>query len=151
MPTITPFLWFDADLEDVIAHYESIFSDAKTYGTAPGPDGKAFSADFELAGQRFKALKGGPMFPFTEAVSFFVECDDQAEVDRYWDALIADGGEEGRCGWCKDHFGLSWQVVPSAFGDLLSSGTPEQAGRVMAALQTMSKLDIAGLQAAYDG
>ena len=151
MQSITPFLWFDADLEDVIAHYESIFPDAKTYGLGPGPDGTAFTADFELGGQRFKALKGGPMFPFTEAVSFFIECDDQAEVDRYWDALTADGGAPGQCGWCKDRFGLSWQVIPVEFGDLLGSGTPEQAGRVMASLQGMQKIDVAGLRAAYDG
>jgi predicted 3-demethylubiquinone-9 3-methyltransferase (glyoxalase superfamily) len=151
MKTITPFLWFDNNLEEAIDLYSSLFPAAKVHGISRGPDGQAFSADFELAGQAFKALNGGPQFPFTEAVSFFVECDDQAEVDHYWSALAAGGGEPGRCGWLKDRFGLSWQIVPTQFLEMMSTGSPEQAGRVMVALQAMGKLDVAGLRAAYDG
>ena len=151
MKSVTPFLWFDDNLEEAIELYTSLFPEAKVGGINRGPDGRAFSADFELAGQAFKALNGGPQFPFTEAVSFFVECDDQAEVDQYWTSLIAGGGEPGRCGWLKDRFGLSWQIVPSRFLELMSTGTPEQVGRVMVALQAMDKLDVAALEAAHAG
>jgi predicted 3-demethylubiquinone-9 3-methyltransferase (glyoxalase superfamily) len=151
MKSITPFLWFDDKLEEAIDFYISVFPDAKVHGINRGPDGKAFTADFELAGQAFKGLNGGPQFPFTEAVSFFVECDGQDEVDHYWDVLTAGGGEHGPCGWLKDRFGLSWQIVPSRFLELMFTGTPEQQGRCMAAMQTMSKLDVAALQAAHDG
>ena len=149
--TITPSLWFDDTLEDAIDLYSSIFPDTKTHAMMRGPDGAVFTAEFELAGQRFKGLNGGPMFPFTEAISITVECEDQDEVDRYWSALTADGGEGGQCGWLKDRFGLSWQIVPIELTDMVSHGSPEQIGRTMAALQTMQKLDVAALRAAYEG
>jgi predicted 3-demethylubiquinone-9 3-methyltransferase (glyoxalase superfamily) len=148
---ITPFLWFDDDLEAAIDLYTSLFPDAKVHSTTRLPDGKVLTADFELAGQQVKGLNGGPQFPHTEAFSFMVECEGQEEVDRYWDALTADGGEEGVCGWLKDRFGLSWQIVPVEFLDMVADGTPDQVQRVMAALQTMQKLDVAAFQAAYDG
>ena len=151
MTTMTPSLWFDADLEEAIAVYSSIFPDAKTHSMLRGPDGAVFTAEFELAGQRFKGLNGGPRFPFTEAISITVECEDQDEVDHHWAALTADGGEPGQCGWLKDKFGLSWQIVPVELLDMVSHGSPEQVGRAMGALQTMTKLDVAALRAAYEG
>jgi predicted 3-demethylubiquinone-9 3-methyltransferase (glyoxalase superfamily) len=151
MTTITPFLWFDNDLEEAIELYTSLFPDAKVHGINRKSDGSAFSAEFELAGQRFNALNGGPDFTFNEAISLFVACDGQEEVDRYWNALTADGGEESRCGWLKDKYGLSWQIVPNEFVRMLSDGTPEQVERVTGAMMTMAKLDVAALQAAFDG
>ncbi len=151
MQSITPFLWFDDNLEDAVTFYTTVFPDAKVHGINRGPDGAAFTAEFELAGQSFKGLNGGPHFHFTEAISFFVECDDQAEVDHYWSVLTANGGQESQCGWLKDRFGLSWQIVPTAFGRLMTSGTPERSQRVMAAMMTMRKFDIAALHAAFDG
>jgi predicted 3-demethylubiquinone-9 3-methyltransferase (glyoxalase superfamily) len=151
MKAITPFLWFDDDLEEAIDFYTSVFPDGKVHGTTRMPDGKVVGADFELAGQRVKGLNGGPMFPHTEAFSFMVECEGQDEVDRYWQALTADGGEESMCGWLKDRFGLSWQIIPVEFLDMVGGGNPEQVQRVMTAMQTMRKMDVAALQAAYDG
>ena len=151
MTTITPFLWFDDDLEEAIEFYSSVFPDAKVHGMNRSPDGTVFTAEFELAGQQFKGLNGGPHFRFTEAISLFVECEDQEEVDRYWAALTAGGGEESRCGWLKDKYGLSWQIIPRQFMEMVSTGNPEQVQRVMAAMQTMIKLDVPALRAAYDG
>jgi predicted 3-demethylubiquinone-9 3-methyltransferase (glyoxalase superfamily) len=151
MKAITPFLWFDDDLEEAIDFYTSVFPDGKVHGMTRMPDGKVVGADFELAGQRVKGLNGGPMFPHTEAFSFLVECEGQDEVDRYWQALTADGGEESMCGWLKDRFGLSWQIIPVEFLDMIAAGNPDQVQRVMAAMQTMRKMDVAALQAAYDG
>jgi len=151
MKSISPFLWFDDDLEDAIEHYSGIFPDAKVHNLVRGPEGTAMMADFELAGQAFKGLNGGPIFPFTEAVSFFVECDDQAEVDRLWTALTADGGEESQCGWLKDKFGLSWQIVPIEFLEMVANGEPDQVERTMAAMMTMQKFDVAALRTAYAG
>mgnify|MGYP003402949667 FL=1 len=151
MKAITPFLWFDDDLEEAIDFYTSVFPDGKVHGTTRMPDGKVVGADFELAGQRVKGLNGGPMFPHTEAFSFLVECEGQDEVDRYWQALTADGGEESMCGWLKDRFGLSWQIIPAEFLDMVADGSPDQVQRVMAAMQTMRKMDVAALQAAYAG
>ena len=151
MKAITPFLWFDDDLEEAIDFYTSVFPDGKVHGTTRMPDGKVVGADFELAGQRVKGLNGGPMFPHTEAFSFLVECEGQDEVDRYWQALTADGGEESMCGWLKDRFGLSWQIIPVEFLDMVADGSPDQVQRVMAAMQTMRKMDVAALQAAYAG
>jgi len=151
MTAMTPSLWFDDNLEEAIDLYSSIFPDAKTHGMMRGPDGNVFTAEFELAGQRFKGLNGGPQFRFNEAVSITVECEDQEEVDRYWAALTADGGQESQCGWLKDKFGLSWQIVPVEFLDMISHGSPEQVGRTFGALQTMQKLDVAALRAAYEG
>ena len=151
MPTITPFLWFDDDLEEALDLYTGLFPDARIVEAHRTPDGKLFYGTFTLAGQTFFGMNGGPGHPHTDAFSVFVMCEDQAEVDRYWDALTADGGAEGRCGWCTDRFGLSWQIVPSEFGELMSGGTPEQSARVREAMFTMSKLDVVRLRAAYDG
>ena len=153
MQTITPFLWFDGDAEEAMEFYASIFDDAKTgqvmrYGEAgPGPAGSVMSVTFELAGQRFMALNGGPQYAFTPAVSFFVDCEDQEEVDRLWDALTA-GGQPGPCGWLTDRFGLSWQIVPKVLGELLSSDDADRARRVTEAMMTMGKIDIKALQEA---
>ncbi len=151
MRSITPFLWFDDNLEEAIDLYSSIFPDAKVHGLNRLPDGKVLTADFELAGHRFRGLNGGPHFHFNEAISLVIEVDSQDEVDRYWNALTANGGEEGMCGWLKDRFGLSWQVVPSEFLEMASDADPEKVGRVMGAMQTMQKFDIAGLRTAYEG
>lgn len=151
MKAVTPFLWFDDDLEEAIDLYTSVFPDAKVHDVMRTPDGKVMMAEFELAGQRVKAINGGPEFPHTETFSFMVECEGQAEVDRYWKALTADGGEEGVCGWLKDRFGLSWQVVPVEFLDMVGSGTPDQVQRTMGAMRTMRKMDVAALQAAFAG
>ena len=153
---IAPCLWFDRNAEDAVRHYMAIFENSRIlklsrYGDgAPLPKGTVLMAEFELDGQRFQALNGGPMFKFTEAVSMSVRCDSQAEVDTLWGKLSA-GGTPGRCGWLKDKFGLSWQIVPALLGEII--GGPDAAGssRAMAALMGMTKLDIAVLQAAYDG
>lgn len=149
MRSITPFLWYDHDLDEVLAHYREVFDDVVVHATTTLPDGNTMVAEFELAGQRFQAINGGPHFHHTEAFSIVVECDDQAEVDRYWSALTADGGEESMCGWLKDRFGLSWQIVPTQFLEMIRDPDPERVGRVMAAMQDMRKLDVAALQAAY--
>jgi predicted 3-demethylubiquinone-9 3-methyltransferase (glyoxalase superfamily) len=115
------------------------------------PEGSMLAATFELAGQKFMALNGGPMFKFTEAISLMIDCQTQEEVDYYWNALTGDGGEESMCGWLKDKFGLSWQVTPTVMNDLMSSGTPEQSSRVMAAMMKMKKIIIQDLQDAFDG
>jgi predicted 3-demethylubiquinone-9 3-methyltransferase (glyoxalase superfamily) len=128
-----------------------VFPEGKVHGINRTPDGKVLTTDFELAGQHVKGLNGGPQFPHTEAFSFFVECEGQDEVDHYWQVLTADGGEESQCGWLKDRFGVSWQIIPVEFMDMVSSGTPDQVQRVMAAMMTMRKFDVAALQAAYDG
>ncbi len=151
MKAITPFLWFDDDLEEAVGLYTSVFPDAKVHDIMRTPDGKVMMAEFELVGQRVKAINGGPEFPHTEAFSFMVECEGQAEVDRYWEALTAGGGEEGVCGWLKDRFGVSWQIVPVEFLDMVGNGTPEQVQRTMGAMQTMRKMDVAALQAAHAG
>jgi predicted 3-demethylubiquinone-9 3-methyltransferase (glyoxalase superfamily) len=151
MTTVTPFLWYDDDLDQAIELYSSVFDDVTVHGMNRGPDGALFGAELEIAGQRVMGMNGGPGHPFSDGFSFFVLCADQEEVDRYWDGLTANGGEAGRCGWLKDRFGLSWQIVPRAFTELASSGTPEQVGRLMAAMMTMNKMDVAGLRAAFDG
>jgi predicted 3-demethylubiquinone-9 3-methyltransferase (glyoxalase superfamily) len=152
---ITPFLWFDHQAEEAVAFYISIFPNSKVvkvvrYSAAgPGPAGSAMTVEFKLEGQSFVALNGGPHFKFTEAISFVVNCQTQEEVDVYWEKLSADGGEV-QCGWVKDKFGLSWQVVPTVMLEYLSDPDPEKAGRVMKAMLKMTKLDIATLKAAYD-
>ena len=157
MGKITPFLWFDDNAEQAMELYVSIFDDARVtnvsrYGEgAPLPAGSLMTASFELEGQAFTVLNGGPAFPFTEAVSFVISAADQDEIDRLWDRLTADGGEPGRCGWLKDRFGLSWQVVPPVLGELLSDPDPVKAGRVMQAMLQMDKLDINALVAARNG
>ncbi len=154
MKAITPFLWFDTEAEDAANFYTSVFPNSKIvvtthYGSAgPRPEGMVMTVAFELDGNPFVAINGGPNFSFTEAISFVINCEDQAEVDSYWEQLTADGGEEGPCGWLKDRFGVSWQVVPTALPRLLTQPDPEKAKRVFAAMMEMKKLDIAGLEAA---
>lgn len=144
MPTITPFLWFDSQLEDAIEFYRSIFKDAEVTSIKRGPDGKVFSASFRLADQKFVGLNGGPHYAFNPAVSFMVLCDDQAEVD-HWDQLV-DGGKPMQCGWLADRYGLVWQVIPKALLQLLDD--PISAGRVHEAMMGMVKLDVGALERA---
>jgi predicted 3-demethylubiquinone-9 3-methyltransferase (glyoxalase superfamily) len=155
MQKITPFLWFDDKAEEAMNFYVSIFKNSKVgyvtrYGKAgPGPEGTVMSATFQLDGQDFFALNGGPHFKFTPAVSFFVNCETQQEVDELWEKLSA-GGREDRCGWLQDKFGLSWQIIPSVLTQLLHDKDPEKSRRVMQAMLQMVKIDIKGLQQAYD-
>jgi predicted 3-demethylubiquinone-9 3-methyltransferase (glyoxalase superfamily) len=153
---ITPFLWFDTQAEDAAKYYTSIFRNSKLgqvsrypEGT-PGKPGSVMTVEFQIEGQDFIALNGGPDFKFTEATSFVVHCDNQKELDHYWDRLTADGGKPVQCGWLKDKYGLSWQIVPAAMGRL-ASGDPAKVGRVMAAVMKMVKLDIAALERAAQG
>lgn len=156
MQKITPFLWFNGQAEEAVNFYVSIFKNSKMgniqrYGDAgPGLKGSVMSATFQLEGQDFYALNGGPQFSFTPAISFFVNCETQEEVDELWEKL-SQGGEKGRCGWLKDKFGLSWQIIPSTLGKLLHGKDPEKSKRAMQAMMKMDKIDIAGLQKAYDG
>lgn len=156
MPTITPTLWFETQAEDAARFYTAIFPDSaigaiSRYSDAgPGPAGSVLTVEFTLDGRPFVALNGGPDFPFTEAISFAIDCADQAEVDYYWQALLADGGQEVQCGWLRDQFGLSWQVVPTRLWQLLNTGDEAQHQRVTAAMLQMVKLDIAGLEAAAE-
>jgi predicted 3-demethylubiquinone-9 3-methyltransferase (glyoxalase superfamily) len=155
MSKITPFLWFNDQAEEAMNFYASIFKNAKKgsvsrYGEGgPGPKGSVMSVTFQLEGQDFMALNGGPHFSFTPAISMFVNCETQEEVDHYWEKLSAGGSQE-RCGWLKDKFGLSWQIIPSVLGKLLSDKNPAKARSVMQAMLQMQKLDIAGLQQAYE-
>ena len=157
MPAITPCLWFDNNLEEAAAFYTSIFPNFsvgdmyKASEAHPGAPGQVLWGYFVLDGTRFMGINGGPHFQFNEAVSFMVHCKDQAEVDYYWDTLTADGGEESQCGWLKDKFGLSWQVVPVGWEDMLASGDTAANQRMMDVMYGMKKLDVAALQAAYDG
>jgi predicted 3-demethylubiquinone-9 3-methyltransferase (glyoxalase superfamily) len=156
MQKISPFLWFDGQAEEAMHFYCSIFKNSKAgdvvrYGEAgPGPAGSVMIASFELEGQHFTALNGGPLYKFTEAVSFAVDCATQEEVDHYWEKL-SEGGQTQACGWLKDKFGLSWQIVPTALKELMSDPDPEKKGRVMGAMMQMVKIDIAKLQQAYAG
>ena len=156
MQKIVPFLWFDDQAEEAMHHYISIFPDSKVvnitrYGDAgPGPKGTVMSVTFQLAGQEFMALNGGPQFKFTEAISLFVNCETQEEVDELW-AKLSEGGEAGPCGWLKDKYGLSWQIVPTALGEMLQDQDAEKADRVTRAMLQMSKIDLAGLRKAYEG
>jgi predicted 3-demethylubiquinone-9 3-methyltransferase (glyoxalase superfamily) len=145
---ITPFLWFDNQAEEAINFYCSIFKDSKILSKMPGPNGTIMGATFQLAGQTFQVLNGGPQFKFTEAISLFVSCETQAEIDELW-AKLSAGGQESRCGWLKDKFGLSWQIVPPILGQLLGDKDRKKAGNVMAAMLKMNKLDIAVLKEAY--
>lgn len=154
MPKITPYLWFDNQAEEAANFYATIFKnsrikDVQRYGEAgPGPKGTAMSVTFALEGQEFIALNGGPQFKFTEAISFYTSCANQEEVDELWDKL-SEGGEAGQCGWLKDKYGLSWQVIPTALTDLLSDPDPDKSHRVMKAMLAMKKIDIQGLKDAY--
>src|SRR3989454_10946121 len=151
---ITPFLWFDNQAEEAVNFYTSIFKNSKVlsvsrYGEAgPGPKGSVMVAPFELAGQEFLALNGGPQFKFTEAISFVVNCETQEEVDEFWEKLSA-GGQEVECGWLKDKYGLSWQIVPTVLVEMLQDKNPERSQRVMKAVLQMKKIDIEGLKKAY--
>jgi predicted 3-demethylubiquinone-9 3-methyltransferase (glyoxalase superfamily) len=153
---ITTFLWFDGNAEEAVNHYTSIFKNSKIlnvarYGDAgPGPKGSAMTVDFQLEGQDFIALNGGPQFKFTEAISLLVNCETQKEVDELWKKLTA-GGEESMCGWLKDKFGLSWQIVPRRLMELMQDKDPKKAKRVMEAMLQMRKIDIAKLEAAHKG
>jgi predicted 3-demethylubiquinone-9 3-methyltransferase (glyoxalase superfamily) len=154
MPSITPFLWFDSQAHEAAEFYTSVFPNSRItevthYGEAgPGEAGTVMTVGFELDGRPFSALNGGPEFTFSEAISFAIECDTQEEVDGYWAALTADGGEEGPCGWLKDRFGLSWQVVPKRLLELISDPDAAAAQRAVAAMLQMRKLDIAALEEA---
>lgn len=157
MPRISPFLWFDTQAEEAANFYTSIFKNSKIikvsrYNDArPDAKGKVMVVEFELDGQRILALNGGPHFKFTEAISLIVDCKTQVEVDFYWEKLSADGGQEVQCGWLKDKFGLSWQVVPEKLGQLMSDSDPARSKRAMDAMMKMKKLDIKVLEAAAAG
>jgi predicted 3-demethylubiquinone-9 3-methyltransferase (glyoxalase superfamily) len=155
MSKFVPCLWFDGRAEEAMAFYTSVFKDSKKAGLTfygdkgPGPKGSVMTASFSLFGQDFLALNGGPMFRFTSAISLIVNCDTQEEIDHYWDKL-AEGGQHEVCGWLKDKFGVSWQIVPSALGEMMLSATPAQSERMMAAVMQMTKIDLAALKRAYD-
>src|SRR2546423_9107600 len=156
MPSITPNLWFDTKAEEAAAYYTSVFPNSRIVnvsrytGAGPRPEGEVMTVDFELDGRRFTAINGGPEFRFSEAVSFLISCETQEDVDHYWERLT-DGGEEGPCGWCKDRYGLSWQVVPKLLDELVAGADRERAQRAMEAMFKMRQLDIAALRAAADG
>jgi len=156
MRKITPNLWFDGNAEEAAAFYVSVFDNSRVVRithyseNSPGPAGTVMTVEWELDGQRFVGINGGPEFTFSEAISFQVTCADQAEVDYYWDALTSDGGEEGPCGWCKDKYGVSWQVVPAGFEEVFTDPDRDRATRAMKAMFGMKKLDLAALRAAAD-
>jgi len=155
--TLTTCLWFDDQGEEAAEFYCSLVPDSEVGNVSrngdagPGPVGSAMTVEFTLDGRPYVALNGGPEHHFTEAISFQISCADQAEVDRYWDALVADGGSEGSCGWLEDRYGLSWQIVPRALPELLGDPDRERADRAMKAMLSMGKLDVAALRAAADG
>ena len=153
---ITTFLTFDGQAEEAVNLYTSIFPDSKIMSTTPyppgtpGPEGTLMSASFELAGQEFVALNGGPSFTFSQGISLFVDCETQEEVDELWERLTADGGKPGPCGWLTDRFGVSWQIIPRALGQLMSDENAAKSQAVMQAMLQMQKIEIEGLQRAYD-
>ena len=153
----TPNLWFDGNAEEAAEFYCSVFPNSKIVGkshyteSSPGETGTVMTVDFELDGHRFTGINGGPQFKFSEAISFLVNCVDQAEVDYYWDKLVEGGGETGPCGWLKDRFGVSWQIVPAGMEEVFAAGDDERTDRVMKAMLQMTKLDVAELQRAADG
>lgn len=155
MQKISPFLWYDTQAEEAANFYVSLFDDAEITGISrypeggPGPAGQVMTVSFRLAGHEFTALNGGPQFPFTEAVSFYVHCADQDEVDRLW-AQLTEGGAPGQCGWLTDRFGLSWQIIPDRLGELLGDPDPERAQRTMQAMLQMEKIEIKALEDAAD-
>ena len=157
MPRITPNLWFDTEAEEAADFYCSVFPNSKITAVSRYPEGgpreagMVMTVSWVLDGEEFTGINGGPEFKFDEAVSFAINCADQAEVDYYWEKLTADGGEEGPCGWLKDRFGVSWQVIPAGGEDVYTSGDPGRAERAMQAMMGMKKLDLAALQAAADG
>ena len=156
-PKITPYLWFAEKAVEAAELYVSLFPDSRMVSVSPlpadtpsGPAGSVRTLEFVLGGQRFLAIEAGPLDPFNHAVSFLVDCEDQAEVDRYWSALVA-GGKEEQCGWLRDRYGISWQIVPKALGALMQRADPARVKRVMEAMLKMRKLDVAGLRRAYEG
>ena len=157
MQKIAPFLWFDGKAEEAIKLYTSVFKNSKIMNISywgkgsPFPEGQVMTGIFELDGQQFYAFDAGPQFKFTEAISFFVNCETQAEIDHFWNKLTADGGQESMCGWLKDKFGVSWQIVPPALGKMLSDNDKARSGRVMQTMMGMKKLIIADLEKAYNG
>jgi predicted 3-demethylubiquinone-9 3-methyltransferase (glyoxalase superfamily) len=157
MQRITPFLWYDDKAEEAANFYVSIFKNSKVlsvtrYGEAgPGAKGAVMIVEFQLEGQEFVALNAGPRFKFTEAISFVVNCKTQEEVDYFWEKLTADGGAESQCGWLKDKYGLSWQIVPTVLGELMQDKDTEKSQRVMKAMLQMKKIDIRTLKQAYEG
>jgi len=150
MPTITPFLWFDTQAEEAMNFYASVFERSRVVSVSRA-GGKVMTVEFELEGQKFMALNAGPAFTFNESISFFVGCETQQELDDYWGKLTADGGAPGRCGWLKDKYGLSWQIVPQALARLPGGTDGAKSKRVMDTLMLMNKLDVNALQRAYDG
>jgi len=157
MQKISPCLWFDGKAEEAMNFYMSVFKNGKTvnvmrYGEAgPGPKGSVLAVTFELEGQEFMGLNGGPQFQFTPAISMFVKCQTQAEVDDYWEKLLAGGGKAQQCGWLTDKYGVSWQIVPTVLGDMLQSKDAAKSQRAMQAMMKMVKLDIVGLKKAFEG
>jgi predicted 3-demethylubiquinone-9 3-methyltransferase (glyoxalase superfamily) len=157
MQKITPFLWFDSNAEEALNFYAAVFKDSKIMNVSrypeggPGPAGSVMVGTMELAGQKFMAMNGGPHFKFNEAISFVVNCEDQQEVDYYWQKLTADGGKEVQCGWLKDKFGLSWQITPTVLTKLLGDPDKAKSKRVFQAMMKMVKIDIAELERAADG
>jgi predicted 3-demethylubiquinone-9 3-methyltransferase (glyoxalase superfamily) len=153
---IVPNLWFDTQAEEAAHYYIDVFGSGRIVSVSrypqgsPGPAGSIMAVEFEAGGLRFVGINGGPQFPFTEAVSFQIDCADQAEVDRFWDRFIGDGGEESQCGWLKDKYGLSWQVVPAGMGEMFADPDPARAQRAVQAMLGMKKLDVAALRAAAD-
>ncbi|MES2314741.1 MAG: VOC family protein [Patescibacteria group bacterium] len=154
MKKITPFLWFDKNLKEITDYYISIFPGAKVTSSgelSDTPSGNVETATLEIFGQEFSLMTAGPLFKFNEAVSFMISCKDQAEIDYYWDKLTTNGGQESMCGWCKDKYGLSWQVVPDTMSEMMSTGTKEQVGRVTQAFLKMKKFDLKKLQEEFEG
>ena len=148
MPNLSHMLWFNNQAEEAAQLYTNIFKDSKILNKTNGPDGGVFTVEFEILGSKYTALNGGPMFSFTEAFSIVVLCQDQSEVDKYWDALTSNGGSGGRCGWLKDKFGLSWQIIPKQLGECLSNPDPAKSAAAMKAMMGMSKLIVSELEAA---
>ena len=157
MQKITPFLWFDGKAEEAIKLYTSVFKNSKIINISywakgsPFPENQVMTGVFELDGQKFYAFDAGPQFKFTEAISFYVNCETQEEIDHFWNKLTTDGGQESMCGWLKDKFGVSWQIVPPILGEMLTDKDNAKAGRVMQAMMGMKKLNIAELKKAYNG
>lgn len=151
MQKITPFLWYDTQAEQAANFYVSLFPNSKVHSVSRGPDGNAFMVTFELDGQNFMALNGGPHYKLTEAFSIFVSVETQEQVDTLWNKLTADGGEESMCGWLKDKYGLSWQIIPTALMQLMSDSNPAKANAVTQAMLKMQKIDIAALKQAHAG
>jgi len=148
MPTLSHMLWFNDQAEEAVNLYTKLFENSKITNTTNRPDGGVFTVEFELLGAKYTALNGGPMYSFTEAFSIFILCNDQTEVDKYWDALTADGGAPGRCGWLKDKFGISWQIIPKQLGECLGNPEPSKSAAAMNAMMGMSKLIVSELEAA---